>query len=179
MKLALFTAIVGVVIGVRALPAAADSWKTVACSETKFSMPAGLDAKCEEGPEDNGGTEGQCVFENYYLEGIHQTFQAQVYITGTSRCFVNPVKSEERAIKGFFNEESQGTTNWSDITYVGGAKGAYFERKGEKCFAYYRSGPPRYRGVVYNLWAFYCAPKGQALDEASLTSFIRGIDVND
>lgn len=179
MKLGLFTAIAVAFVCFRALPAAADSWKTVACSETKFSMPSNLDAKCEEGPENNGGTTGRCVFEQYYLEGLHQTFQAQIYMSGTSGCYVNNVKSEDAAIKDFFREESDGTSNWSEFKRVGGATGAYFDRNGLKCFAYYRPGPPRFVGVAYNIYGFYCAPKGQPLDEASLTSFIRSVGVND
>lgn len=178
MRLALLTAVAIACVVVSTRPATADSWKTVACSETKFSMPGGLDAKCQEGPGNTGGTEGQCLFEEYFLSGNNQHFAAQIYMSGTARCYVNRPKEDDDAIKQFFPWVRNNASKWSDTKTVGGATGAYFDGSGSKCFAYYRSGPPRFQGVTYNIYGYYCSPKGHALDENQLASFIREVGVS-
>lgn len=69
-------------------PPAAAEWKAVSCSKSKFNMPAGLDAMCEQGPT-NANVPG-CAFENHRLEASseHYNYSAYLYVSVVPSCYV-------------------------------------------------------------------------------------------
>lgn len=160
-------------------PLATAAWKTVRCSETKFSVPAGLDAMCEQGPT-NANVPG-CTFENHRLEASKEryNYSAYLYVSVVPSCYVYLSKGIDYAIKQQIPWVSSYASNWSEKKTIGGATGAYFDGLGKKCFSYYRAGPPRLKGVEYNLYGYYCAEPGQPLTDGELLTFIQGVGVNE
>jgi hypothetical protein len=163
--------------------ARADVWAPIDCAQSRLPLPSTLKGQCNRGPDLSGaGEASKCLDEQFGFHGTDQDFIVQLSIVKTNSCYIIPQNDVEEYLKSKFVWVKNNAKNWSDIKDIAGAQGMYFDitirTRPEKCFAFYRAGPPDLAGIVYRLDGFYCGPEGETLDDSGVVSFLSSLVVN-
>jgi hypothetical protein len=181
-----FMAVLLAAFGLHAQPAHAQAWTKIDCSGAHLLAPPGVQAECNQGPEDMGGT-ASCHYFRYSITVPANVREPRFYVqlrqSQNVRCGLafsaSPENTMKRAAK-FVEDEA---TNWSALQALDPDTNVmFFDAKNQKtegkCFAFTKLGPlVNAAGRAYTMYGFFCKPPGQGLDAASAGALIGGIQV--